>query len=229
MDYKVTPLGKALAAGMLLVLSYGLVTALRPGTTSTSTSDLARGRERVDPPAALSAIPNPGPPANDGGASPMLSASPAVISPSLAGATDSGPMASSSNSGKSEEGACDQFARACRLTVYYPPHSTAIDKSYLPDLERFASQVKRLGVYQVRVEGNCALLPGQVVSAKQKKYYQSLSETRARQVAGYLQSQGLTSDMLDVRGNSSSSQIGDNSTTQYRFHNRRTDVFLVTR
>ncbi len=243
MGYKVTFLGKALAVLVLCTLGYGLLQAMRPGNTPETNG--VKGGEgpaapslantvNTSPPGTPAGEVMPPPEPNESGLRPLsdeaASVTVSVISPAAsAPASVSEPAAvlSPVNDTKTMDGACDQFALNCRLTLYYPPHSSAIDKSYLADLSNFANQAKQLGKYRVRVEGHCALLPGQVVSEQQRKYYKTLSETRARQVAGYLQSRGLTSEALDVRGNSSAKPIGDNSNAQYRFHNRRTDVYLV--
>ncbi|OQX10459.1 MAG: hypothetical protein BWK76_20630 [Desulfobulbaceae bacterium A2] len=241
MGYKVTFLGKALAVLVVFALGYGLLQAMRPGNTSET--DGVKGGEA--PAASLMANtlnnPTPAPPAGEvmpppepnesrlrASSDEATSVTVSVISPAASESVpEPAPVLSPVNGNKTVDGACDQFALNCRLTVYYPPHSSAIDKSYLADLSNFARHARQMGKYRVRVEGHCALSQGQVVSEQQRKYYKTLSETRARQVASYLQSRGLTPEVLDVRGNSSARPIGDNSTAQYRFHNRRTDVYLV--
>jgi outer membrane protein OmpA-like peptidoglycan-associated protein len=242
MGYKITFLGKALAVLVLFTFGYGMLQAMRPGNTPVT--DAAKGGEGAAAPSLANTVNTPSPGTSAGELMPppepnesrlrtsgdeeATSVTVSVISPEASKPVpELAPVLSLANGKKTVDGACDQFALNCRLTVYYPPHSAAIDKSYLADLSNFAKHAKQLGKYRVRVEGHCALLPGQVVSEQQRKYYKVLSETRARQVASYLQSQGLTPEVLDVRGNSSAKPIGDNSNAQYRFHNRRTDVYLV--
>ena len=58
-------------------------------------------------------------------------------------------------------------------------------------------------------------------------YNQQLSERRAQSVAGYLQSRGVLSQRLQVRGMGASSPIASNDTPQGRQQNRRVEIILV--
>jgi len=248
MEYKVTALGKGLAALLIFALGYGVYLALVPRADTPP----AKPPAAVAMQGATPAAPAAGTPAVPAGTREQQSAVPAAsveaaAAPvaAVAQGTETAQSASAAVAGAAVnktapagpgEGdpaaraaieACARMATDYRLTIYYAPHTSEIGKEFMPELKEFADNAKLLHGYRVQVEGSCAVMPEQKVSAKQQLYYQTLSEKRAQVVAQYLSSQGLAAEILDVRGKGIASQIGDNSTSQLRFHNRRTDIFLL--
>ena len=72
----------------------------------------------------------------------------------------------------------------------------------------------------IRVEGNTDSLGRESSNLR-------LSEMRARAIADYLVSRGVSRGRIVARGNGSSRPIGSNKSAEGRALNRRTDVLFI--
>jgi len=75
-------------------------------------------------------------------------------------------------------------------------------------------------VLKVRIEGHTD-------STSTPEHNQTLSEQRAASVKSYLVSKGIAADRLTTKGYGQDKAIGDNSTEDGRFQNRRVEFHIV--
>lgn len=106
-----------------------------------------------------------------------------------------------------------------KLTINFKPNLAVITEDSYESLNKFAETATILNGAIIQVEGN--------VSADGNPSTDiSLSTSRAKSVAQYLQSQGLDPTRFVIIGNGVSKPIGDNSTPDGRKANMRTDIFF---
>lgn len=101
--------------------------------------------------------------------------------------------------------------------ITFATDSTRIESAFYPILDSVARVLIKFDQTVVDVEGYTD-------STGSFEYNQELSEARARSVANYLSSVGVSSLRLNVRGYGERSPIADNSTVAGRALNRRVEV-----
>ena len=74
--------------------------------------------------------------------------------------------------------------------------------------------------------GRPVRLEGHTDSIASENYNQGLSERRARSVADWLESHGIGSDRLKVKGWGETRPAADNSTAEGRQQNRRVELII---
>lgn len=88
-------------------------------------------------------------------------------------------------------------------------------------LQSFVDIANTLNGSIIQIEGNIA-----DTGSGDNESGRNLSKQRAKAVAQYLQAQGIDNSRFVIVGNGISKPIGDNSTTEGKAANRRTDVFF---
>ena len=106
-----------------------------------------------------------------------------------------------------------------RLTINFETGSAAISPESYSALGEFANIAKILNGTVIQVEGNTDNV-GDVNSNKE------LSQSRAKTVALYLQSQGIDPTRFIMVGRGSENPIADNNTDSGKAVNRRTDIYF---
>ena len=106
-----------------------------------------------------------------------------------------------------------------QLSVNFASGESTILESSYPSLTAFADNIKMAGNSIIQVEGNTDNVGN--ADANQK-----LSEKRAKAVGAYLQYQGITPTRFIIIGNGPSKPIADNSSSDGKAKNRRTDIMI---
>ena len=112
------------------------------------------------------------------------------------------------------------------LTLYFQPNLSVLSNESFQSLNIFCAVAKNIDAMKIQIEGNTA------IAGKNPyiNYDEELSLLRAKIVAQYLISQGITPERLIIMGVGSSKPIGDNNSEKGRQINRRTDItFVVTK
>lgn len=117
------------------------------------------------------------------------------------------------------QAAYDEAARYAAV-VYFETGSAVIAEGGYKELGWFAQQVAGApAATEILVQGFADSTGGDALN-------QGLSEARARAVAGYLESLGIASSRLVVRGFASNFAAADNAAAAGRKNNRRVEVTL---
>ena len=104
--------------------------------------------------------------------------------------------------------------------VLFDLNSDKISNEYTPTLDRIADSLKaRTDIKSIEVTGHTDSTGGAA-------YNQTLSEQRAKAVADYLATQGVSGSLLTTKGKGESSPIADNKTAEGRAQNRRVELKL---
>ena len=103
--------------------------------------------------------------------------------------------------------------------VAFDVDSAVIKGSFYSTLDRIAEQI------QVRSSTAKYTIVGHTDSSASNEYNQELSERRARAVASYLISKGVTSSQLSVLGLGETRPIASNSTVEGKAQNRRVEIY----
>jgi outer membrane protein OmpA-like peptidoglycan-associated protein len=102
--------------------------------------------------------------------------------------------------------------------VFFEDNATSINEGALHQLEKLADVIKRSRA-AIRVE-----VSGHSDESGSDKYNQELSELRARNVATYLKSRGVSAHAFDIIGFGSNKPVASNKTAEGRQLNRRVEV-----
>ena len=118
----------------------------------------------------------------------------------------------------SSAGLCQRELRSLRFApVYFDESGTRMRTSALPVLEQVAA-------FADACRDTSIAITGHTDSSGNEGYNQSLSLSRARTVAAWLQERGIEADRLEVTGAGSSFPVADNATRYGRSLNRRIDI-----
>lgn len=93
-------------------------------------------------------------------------------------------------------------------------------KTLLDEVAKILSDTP--GITKVRIEGHTD-------STSTMEHNQTLSEQRADSVRDYLVSKGIATGRLTTKGYGQTKPIGDNSTEDGRYQNRRVEFYIVER
>jgi OmpA-OmpF porin, OOP family len=104
--------------------------------------------------------------------------------------------------------------------LYFASGKFDIKKESYPVLDQLAEYLIRKKTVKIRVEGHTDS-DGSEVSNK------TLSEKRAQAVKMYLEKKGVPVGLIEAKGLGEEKPIGDNSTTEGKASNRRTEIHLV--
>jgi outer membrane protein OmpA-like peptidoglycan-associated protein len=104
--------------------------------------------------------------------------------------------------------------------TFFDPDATSLRSGAVANLEALADSIKRSPrVPKVKVVGHAD-------DAGSPEYNSRLSESRARTVAAYLTSKGISSDTIEVTSFGSKRPLATNGTAEGRQLNRRVDIFI---
>ena len=103
--------------------------------------------------------------------------------------------------------------------VAFDVDSAVIKGSFYTTLDRIASEI------QARSSSARYTIVGHTDSTASNEYNQELSERRARAVASYLISKGVSSSQLSVLGLGETRPIASNSTEEGKAQNRRVEIY----
>ncbi len=110
-----------------------------------------------------------------------------------------------------------------RLTLHvnFDFNKATVRKPDDADLQKAIDFVKKYSGYQIS-------LIGYTDSIGSDAYNQALSEKRADTVKGYLAAHGVDAARIQASGRGESDPVGDNSTEQGRFQNRRVEIVVLS-
>ena len=104
------------------------------------------------------------------------------------------------------------------LSINFETGSASISEDSYGVLSEFANTAKILDGVIIQIEGNTD-------NVGNPELNKTLSESRAKSVAKYLQYQGVDPTRFVIIGNGQNNPVGDNNTEEGRQQNRRTEVF----
>lgn len=105
--------------------------------------------------------------------------------------------------------------------IHFEPNSTKLVDTSYKYLQEFAEYLKKNSNLKVRINGHTD------IGSKNEQDNVNLSENRAKVVMLYLITQGVDKNQLSSKGFGSSSPIADNSTSEGRAKNRRTEFEII--
>jgi outer membrane protein OmpA-like peptidoglycan-associated protein/opacity protein-like surface antigen len=112
--------------------------------------------------------------------------------------------------------AVDQYGCPCDITqeVHFATNSAELTDQDKALLDKMIGTLKRLNFVNGEVDGYTD-------STGRAAYNKGLSERRAQAVADYLQSHGISSGRMTVKGYGADNPVASNATSEGRAHNRR--------
>ena len=105
--------------------------------------------------------------------------------------------------------------------VFFDTDATSLRSGATANLELIADSIKRNpAARHINVDGHSD-------DGGDLKYNKKLSEARARSVAAYLSSRGISADQIRIKAYGSTRPLASNATAEGRAMNRRVDVYVT--
>ena len=106
--------------------------------------------------------------------------------------------------------------------VYFDPDETSLKAGSIANLQAYADNLKRIStserIYVIGHSDDSGL----------PDYNTRISESRAREVSGYLMGRGISADQIIVKSHGSARPIASNASPEGRQLNRRVDIYVAS-